>query len=279
METMFPMPVARCKQKPGPAVAQQQYAPFRMTYMDKKAYIDPFEMARGPGYLESPLVVTKRPITLYKVERAKGFNPTLPVHADAMYDVDHGIAYETTHKGNAVALKSASPRFPETRDRAPGPGSYHCEEFHGAFPILLHVVTPRDAKQAQHEKKDALKHMMGVIPVQETPTPKRSIRKSAPSASTDERKTELYMHTLQDVAITSSSDDAACTSSPLVARLTPRNAYNGAYLAQAPSPTLWVQPPPTCHRPTPQTVAVSPPKSGRKHRQRQSPRVFVRLTP
>ncbi|KDO33019.1 hypothetical protein SPRG_19370 [Saprolegnia parasitica CBS 223.65] len=274
METVFPMPVVRRKQTPGPAVAQQQYAPFRATYMDKKAYIDPLEMARGPGSLESPLAVTKRPITLYKVERAKGFNPTLPVHADAMYDVDHGIAYETTRKGNALALKSASPRFPETRDRAPGPGSYHCEEFHGAFPILLHVVTPRDAKEAQHQKKDALKHMMGVIPVQEAPTPKRSIRKSALSASTSECKTNLYA--LQDVVVMSSSDDAACTTSPLVARLTPRNAYNGAYLA---TPTMWVQPPPTCHRPTPQKVTVSPPKSGRKHKHRRSPRVFLRLSP
>ncbi|OQR82288.1 hypothetical protein ACHHYP_16273 [Achlya hypogyna] len=281
------MPAARRKpttEPVEPAVAQKQYAPFRQTYMDKKAYRDPYEVARGPGYLDSPLTITKRPVTLYKVERAKGFNPTLPVYADVMYDVDHGIANESKAKGNVAPLKSASPRFAQPTTRVPGPGSYHCEKFHGAFPILFTVVTPRDAKQEQHEQKAALQHMMGVIPIQDLHasdgvSPSRPL-KSALSSSKGDRKTELYAHTLQDVSVASGGDDPACRTTPLMARATVRNAYNGSYLRQAASPTLVVQRSPTSKRPPPQKPMSPKLKfKGRQHYNLQTPRRTPPSTP
>ncbi|OQR99763.1 hypothetical protein THRCLA_06401 [Thraustotheca clavata] len=228
--SFFPVPLTRRKAMGDTTIAQKQYSPFRPTYMDKKAFQDPYEKARGPGYSDSPFIITKRPITLYKVERAKGFNPPLPVYADNFYEVDHGIGYETKSKGNFAPLKSASQRFPETAPSVPGPGSYHAEEFHGAFPVLFHVITPREAKREHHVKLENLRHMMGIIPppaqenspIKDHALPNRPLKNLVRS-----KVTTSNAHSDDSTII-----DLACQTSPLVAKLTPRNAYNGAYHKQ-----------------------------------------------
>ncbi|CAK4505010.1 unnamed protein product [Aphanomyces euteiches] len=211
--------------------------------MDKKAFkglhtmlqgpeshADPYEIARGPGYIDPKVPVTKRPLSLYKADRSTSLHLVLPLHTEAIYDVDHGIAYDSKSKGNAAPLKSATPRFPESAKPVPGPGSYHSELFHGAFPTLLKCVTARDVQQEHQAKIQELKNLMGVAPPptaqpNATPAtdhamPRRPFKKPMYKATPGRRRCVDELD-LQNAAL-------ACTS-PLVARLTPKNAYNGSY--------------------------------------------------
>ena len=74
-----------------------------------KTHVDPYEIARGPGYIDPKVPVTKRPLSLYKcfyysrvslmlllrADRSTSLHLVLPLHTDAIYDVDHGIAYDS----------------------------------------------------------------------------------------------------------------------------------------------------------------------------------------
>ncbi|ETW01017.1 hypothetical protein, variant [Aphanomyces invadans] len=156
-----------------------------------------------------------------------------------MYDIDHGLTYDSKHKGNAVPLKSATPRFPETTQSTPGPGAYRTEQFHGAFPTLHKSVTPRDVRQEHVAKHLELKTLMGIAP----PPPQQPNATPATDCAMPMRPVKKPLHKstgrriegkpaleLEDAAVSSSPSSTICCSSPLIARLTPKNAYNGSFV-------------------------------------------------
>ncbi|KAF0684745.1 Aste57867_23260 [Aphanomyces stellatus] len=249
----------RSKENSNVRMAQAQYTAFRHTYMDKKEYEDPFEIARGPGYIDPKVAPTKRPISLYKcdshvpfhqrlslssVDRVTSLHLVVPIPTDAKYNVDHGISYDSKHKGNAAPLKSATPRFAESARSFPGPGSYKSEQFRGAFPTLLKTITPRDARREHMEKKLQLQGLMGVVappnvsgaPEKDHAMPTRPTRKASLHHSTGKR---IEGHPLEEglksASVCSMPNSVVC-SSPLIARLTPKNAYNGSFVKVMASP-------------------------------------------
>ncbi|ETV87863.1 hypothetical protein H257_01293 [Aphanomyces astaci] len=233
-----PIPMRRSKDNCNVRLAQQQYTAFRQTSIHKKGFQDPYEVGRGPGYIDPHLPSTTRSISLYKVDRCTSLHLVLPLPTDAIYEVDHGITYDAQYKGNATPFKSATPRFAESTRSAPGPGSYRAELFQGAFPTLLKTITPRDVRQEHYEKQLQLKSLMGiapppphqpnVTPAKDHAMPTRPVKKPLHKSTGRRIEGKRPALEIEDAAV--SSKASICCSSPLIARLTPKNAYNGSFV-------------------------------------------------
>ncbi|RQM20460.1 hypothetical protein B5M09_001687 [Aphanomyces astaci] len=196
-----PIPMRRSKDNCNVRLAQQQYTAFRQTSIHKKGFQDPYEVGRGPGYIDPHLPSTTRSISL--VDRCTSLHLVLPLPTDAIYEVDHGITYDAQYKGNATPFKSATPRFAEV-----------CS-VQLQLKSLMGIAPPPP-------------HQPNVTPAKDHAMPTRPVKKPLHKSTGRRIEGKRPALEIEDAAV--SSKASICCSSPLIARLTPKNAYNGSFV-------------------------------------------------